>query len=88
MNYPVDEIDVLLAKLADERKRVEDERGATRPFETMVIPNAMPSRELDEQLAAKGVTSTIALAWPVGDPAFASLDAKREAMAAYATDRF
>ena len=30
------------------------------------------------------VTSTIALAWPVGDPAFASLDAKREAMAEYA----
>jgi probable F420-dependent oxidoreductase len=88
MNYPLDEIDVLLAKLADERKRVADETGDDRPFETMVIPNALPSRELDAELAGKGVTSTIALAWPVGDPAYASLEAKRDAMAAYASERF
>ena len=65
--------------------RAADERGDDAPFETMVIPNAMPSRELHADMEAKGVTSTIALAWPVGDPAYASLDAKREAMAAYAT---
>lgn len=88
MNYPLDEIDVLLGKLADERKRVADEKGGDRPFETMVIPNALPSRELDAELEGKGVTSTIALAWPVGDPAFASLDAKRDAMATYASERF
>jgi probable F420-dependent oxidoreductase len=88
MNYPLDEIDGLLAKLAEERKRVADETGREPGGETMVIPNAMPSRELDDELASKGVTSTIALAWPVGDPAFASLDAKREAMAAYAAARF
>lgn len=88
MNYPLEEIDVLLGTLAEERKRVAGERGAEQPFETMVIPNAMPSRSLDEQLAAKGVTSTIALAWPVGDPAFASIDAKRDAMASYAEQRF
>jgi probable F420-dependent oxidoreductase len=88
MNYPLDEIDVLLAELAEARKLADEELGADRPFETMVIPNAMPSRELDAELEGKGVTSTIALAWPVGDPAFASLDAKREAMAAYAAQRF
>jgi probable F420-dependent oxidoreductase len=88
MNYPLDEIDVLLGKLAEARKRADEELGSDRPFETMVIPNAMPSRELDAELEAKGVTSTIALAWPVGDPAFASLDAKRDAMVAYAEQRF
>jgi probable F420-dependent oxidoreductase len=88
MNYPLDEIDMLLAKLAEARKRADDELGSARPFETMVIPNAMPSRELDAELESKGVTSTIALAWPVGDPAFASLDAKRDAMASYAAQRF
>jgi probable F420-dependent oxidoreductase len=84
MNYDLAEIDELLAKLADERKRVADERGHDHPYETMVIPNAMPSRELNADMEGKGVTSTIALAWPVGDPGFASLDAKRDAMAAYA----
>jgi alkanesulfonate monooxygenase SsuD/methylene tetrahydromethanopterin reductase-like flavin-dependent oxidoreductase (luciferase family) len=29
-------------------------------------------------------TSTMALAWPVGDPAFASFDAKHDALHAYA----
>lgn len=85
MNYGLDEIDALLAKLAVERARVADASGRERPAETLVIANALPSRGLNDDLEAKGVTSTIALAWPVGDPAFASLDAKRDAIAAYAS---
>jgi hypothetical protein len=48
----------------------------------------MPSRQLDADLEGKGVTSTIAVAWPFGDRAFASLEAKRNAMAAFADARF
>ncbi|HEX7095592.1 MAG TPA: TIGR03619 family F420-dependent LLM class oxidoreductase [Acidimicrobiales bacterium] len=88
MNYDLDEIQVLLAKLREERKRVLDERGDDgRPFETLVIPNAMPTPELHAELEAQGVTSTIAVVWPQGDAAFATLDAKRAAMEAFA-DKF
>jgi hypothetical protein len=85
MNYPLDEIEGLLAKLRDERTRATDAgRDPELPFETLVIPNVMPSRDLYADLEGQGVTSTIALAWPVGDPAFAALDAKVDAMRAFA----
>jgi probable F420-dependent oxidoreductase len=89
MNYALDEISVLLANLRDERKRAVDAgRDPDLPFETLVIANAMPTRELYADLESQGVTSTIALAWPVGDPAFASLGAKRDAMHAFASAFF
>jgi hypothetical protein len=64
VNYPLEEVDGLLAKLADERNRVPDDTGREVDGKTMVVPNAMPSRQLDADLEGKGVTSTIAVAWP------------------------
>ncbi|HVM67510.1 MAG TPA: TIGR03619 family F420-dependent LLM class oxidoreductase [Acidimicrobiales bacterium] len=81
MNYGLEEIDALLARLATLRA----EAGDARPgFEVFVIPNAMPSPELYASLEAKGVTSTLGGAWAPGDPAFASLEAKRAAMEGFA----
>ena len=77
MNYPVDEITMLLERLAKLRSEAGDER---KDFEVFVIPNAMPSDELYQQLADLGVTSTMAGAWPPGDPAFATLDSKLAAI--------
>ena len=86
MNYGLDEIEVLLAKLRDERRRhVETVGGNGRDFETLVIANALPDRGLYANLEEQGVTSTVCLAWPAGDPAFAQLDAKRAAMEAFAS---
>lgn len=89
MNYSLDEISVLLAKLQTERQRVLQDRGDQgRPFETLVVANAMPDRSLYADLEAQGVTSTIAVAWDLGSPEFASLDAKRAAMEAFAAKFF
>jgi probable F420-dependent oxidoreductase len=89
MNYGLDEISMLLANLREERKRaLEAGRDPDLPFETLVIANAMPTRELYADLESQGVTSTLALAWPVGDPAFGSFDAKRDAMQAFASTYF
>jgi hypothetical protein len=48
----------------------------------------MPDRGLYAKLADQGVDSTVCLPWPVGDPAFAGLDAKRSAMEAFASAYF
>jgi len=87
MNYAVEEIPGLLARLQEQRRQVLDERGGDAgpvSFETLVIPQAPPSRALYEDLEAWGVTSTVVVAWPPGDPAFASLASKRAAMEACA----
>lgn len=87
MNYAVEEIPGLLARLQEQRRRALDERGGDAgpvAFETLVIPQAPPSRALYEDLEAWGVTSTVVVAWPPGDPAFASLAGKRAAMEACA----
>jgi probable F420-dependent oxidoreductase len=85
MNYGLDEIDRLLAKLRDERRRSADLGGdGDKPFETLVIANALPSRDLYASLAEKGVTSTICSGWRLGDPAAASFAAKRASMEAFA----
>lgn len=85
MNYDLDEIDVLLGRLAEARARAAD-TGVARPgpFEVMVIANALPTVELYDDLASKGVTATIGMPWFPGDPAFASAGAKIDAMAAFA----
>jgi len=83
MNYDPEEIPGLLRKLSDERRRHVEATGAAGPFETLVLSNAAPSPELYRDLEAQGVTSTIGLAWPLGDPAFAAFERKRAAMEAF-----
>ena len=81
MNYPLDEVERLLARLAEMRR----EAGDTRPeFEVFVIPEAMPSLDLYKRLADLGVTSTMGFGWAPGDPAAADLSAKREGLARFA----
>jgi alkanesulfonate monooxygenase SsuD/methylene tetrahydromethanopterin reductase-like flavin-dependent oxidoreductase (luciferase family) len=82
MNYGLEEIDVLLARLAELRADAGDHRAG---FEVFVIPNAMPSPDLYASLEKQGVTSTLGGPWMPGDPAFASFEAKRAAMEAYAS---
>jgi len=85
MNYDLDEIDVLLANLREARTKAFDEGvDPSLPFETMVIPNAIPTPRLHDELEAKGVTSTVCMPWNLGDPAAASAGAKIDAMATFA----
>ncbi len=82
MNYDVDEIPVLLDTLAAARR--EAGSGKRDDFEVMVIPNAVPDVNRYRELEARGVTSTIGMPWMLGDPAFASIAAKGDAMARFA----
>ncbi len=85
MNYPLEEVWTLLGRLAEERARAEDSPyPAQKPAMTMVIPEAMPSPDLHAELAGRGVTSTISMPWYPGDPRTASMEAKREALGAWA----
>jgi alkanesulfonate monooxygenase SsuD/methylene tetrahydromethanopterin reductase-like flavin-dependent oxidoreductase (luciferase family) len=76
MNYALEEIPGLLDELARCRRELS---AAARPFEVFVIANAMPSLDLYRRLEDLGVTSTMGMAWAPGDPAVATLDAKRAA---------
>ena len=80
MNYDLDEIDRLLAKLT----QLREQEGARDDFEVFVIANEAPSPALLHRLEDAGVTSTMVMPWYPGDPAAASLDAKRAAMEAMA----
>jgi probable F420-dependent oxidoreductase len=83
MDYDLDEIDRLLPLLADARRRHHDAGGdADAPFETLVIPRALPDRGLYASLQDKGVTSTVCVAWALGE--VSELGAKVDAMAAFA----
>jgi probable F420-dependent oxidoreductase len=84
MNYDLPEVMALLKQLRAERERHVKETGARGPFETLVLANAEPSEALYRDLAAEGVTSTLAPAWPFGDASFAQLAAKRAAIEAFA----
>ena len=84
MNYDTGEIPVLLAKLRDARRRHVERSGADGPFETFVLANAEPSRQLFRDLASQGVGGTIAVAWPFGDPAYATFERKRAAIEDFA----
>lgn len=86
MNYPMDEIRQLLDRLNEERIKIEEQRGPA-PFGRFVIPNAVPEPGIYKQLEDWGIDGTVAMAWTVDDPAFASVDAKLEAMEKFA-DRF
>ena len=81
MNYDLPEIHRLLDRLGELRRDAGKEDG---PFETMVIPNADPSPRLHEKMNEHGVTSTIAMPWYPGDPAHASIEAKRDALGRFA----
>jgi probable F420-dependent oxidoreductase len=86
MNYDLDEVHTLLARLREAQATAADAGlDPQRPFETMVIPNAMPTPTLHDDLGGLGVTSTTCMPWNLGDPAFASLDAKLDSMAAFAS---
>jgi probable F420-dependent oxidoreductase len=81
MNYDLSEVERLLDRL----HRIRDEAGDDRDdFEVFVIPNAAPSRQLLDDLAGWGVTSTMVMPWAPGDPSVGELAAKRDAMAALA----
>jgi alkanesulfonate monooxygenase SsuD/methylene tetrahydromethanopterin reductase-like flavin-dependent oxidoreductase (luciferase family) len=85
MNYDLPEVYELLAALNDARAAREVESGVrSSDFETFVIPNAAPSSELYADLASRGVTSTIGSAWPYADRDYASIEAKRDAIARFA----
>jgi probable F420-dependent oxidoreductase len=87
MNYDLDEIPGLLDQLRNERTRADAEARARTPFETLVTANAAPGAELYAHLESMGVTSTVALAWPFGDPAYSPLERKLDAIEAFA-DRY
>lgn len=76
MNYDLEEIDRLLAELA----RLREQEAARDDFEVFVIANEAPTADLLRRLDDAGVTSTMVMPWYPGDPAAASLDAKRAAM--------
>jgi probable F420-dependent oxidoreductase len=80
MNYGLPEVHALLDQLRDIRKQVD----TSDPFEVFVIPSAAPSPDLYDDLEERGVTGTMAFAWPGGDPAFASIEAKRDALRQFA----
>jgi probable F420-dependent oxidoreductase len=84
MNYDHDEVVALLGRLAQIRDAADDRRD---DFEVFVAVNALPESALFEELEGLGVTSTLGAAWPPGDRAFASMDAKIDALARFA-ERF
>ena len=87
MNYDLDEIDQLLPKLRAERARHVDAGGiADVAFETLVIANALPTRDLYRSLEDKGVTSTVCIGWALGDPSAATLSAKLASMETFARE--
>jgi probable F420-dependent oxidoreductase len=83
MNYAMDEVESLVARLRQLRDDAGDERTDAE-FEVFVIPNAMPSAQLYADLAGMGVTSTMVMPWAPGDPSVTSLEAKRERLEATA----
>jgi probable F420-dependent oxidoreductase len=87
MDYPLDEVERLLKKLNTERQAYLDSGHADTPFNTFVVVQEPPSHALYDKLTELGVTATLAVPWPPGDPAYEPLEAKIEAMQAFA-DQF
>ena len=85
MNYPMEEIRGLLATLEEERHRYLDAGGTDHGnFRRFVIPLAMPSKTVYDELADWGVDATVVRPWGVENPECASLEAKLEAMQRFA----
>lgn len=88
MNYDLPEVHALLEDLeARLKNRRAQGKSVDSNFEIFVIPNAEPSEALYQDLASRGVTATMGMAWGYNDRAFVSLEAKRRAIEAFA-DRF
>jgi alkanesulfonate monooxygenase SsuD/methylene tetrahydromethanopterin reductase-like flavin-dependent oxidoreductase (luciferase family) len=81
MNYSLEETLDRLARLAE--LRAEDPRDRTGEM-TLVLPMVEQTPGLQQELAGHGATATLAMPWYPGDPAAASLDAKRAAMERWA----
>jgi hypothetical protein len=47
---------------------------------TLVLPMVEQTPALQQELAGRGATATLAMPWYPGDPTCASVDAKRAAM--------
>ncbi|MDP7570967.1 MAG: LLM class flavin-dependent oxidoreductase, partial [Myxococcota bacterium] len=87
MNYPLEEIQTLVAKLDGERQRHVDRHGdGGRPFRRYVLPEAIPSSDVYRKLEDWGFDGAVVMAWPTEDPAYQSLDAKLEAMERFASE--
>ena len=85
MNYGMEEIHALLARLGEERARYLDDGGTDHgSFRRFVIPEAMPSHDVYRQLEDWGVDGTVALCWGIDDPAYFPLEKKLEGMEAFA----
>ena len=85
MNYPIDEIRELLAKLRTERTRYLDRAGDTADsFNTFVIPDAAASSTTYRQLEDLGIDGTMAVLWGPNSPALESVAAKIDAMQEFA----
>jgi probable F420-dependent oxidoreductase len=85
MNYGMEEIHALLARLGEERARYLDDGGTDHgSFRRFVIPEAMPSHDVYRQLEDWGVDGTVALCWGIDDPAYFPLERKLEGMEAFA----
>jgi probable F420-dependent oxidoreductase len=88
MNYDLPEVHALLEDLSGRLdRRAQEGHSIAEEFEIFVIPNAEPTDALYRDLAARGVTATMGMAWGYNDRAFSSLDAKKGAIEAFA-ERF
>ena len=88
MNYDLPEVYALLEDLSDRlEQRARAGHTIADRFEIFVIPNAEPSEALYLDLAARGVTATMGMAWGYNDRAFSPLEAKKKAIEDFA-ERF
>lgn len=88
MKYPVEEIRQLITALNVERQRYVDDHGEGGiPFRRYVMPDAIPSRDVYQQLEDWGLDGVVAMVWYAGEAHYGSLEAKLEAMQQFA-DRY
>lgn len=88
MKYPVEEIGDLVDALNAERRRHVDVHGeGPIPFRRYVMPDALPSRDVFHRLEDWGFDGVVTMVWWTGDPQYASVEAKIEAMQRFA-DRY
>jgi alkanesulfonate monooxygenase SsuD/methylene tetrahydromethanopterin reductase-like flavin-dependent oxidoreductase (luciferase family) len=84
MVYPHAEIRALLARLAQERSRYLDGGGADFGFRKFVLSDEMPEPAACRRLEDLGIDGLVTRVWKNADPAYATLEAKLDAMQAFA----
>jgi probable F420-dependent oxidoreductase len=82
MNYTLEETWALLDRLA--ARRAEQAPASTAPM-TLVVPMVAATPTLHEELAGRGATATLGMPWAPGDPSFAALERKIEALESWST---